>query len=147
MVRPTLQYIGLHSAAAENLVVYTGIQESGVRALNQAAHGPATGLWQMEKATHDDLWFAFLPRHSLVLQRITDLRAAWPTGFEQLRGNLNYAAAMCRVLYYRAAPPLPAADDLPGLAAYWKAYYNTSAGAGTAAQFVAAVGAARVAGV
>ena len=36
----------------------------------------------------------------------------------------------------RVPEPLPAADDIPGLAAYWKEYYDTPRERGTAGEFV-----------
>jgi hypothetical protein len=33
--------------------------------------------------------------------------------------------------------PIPERGDIPGMAAYWKKYYNTEQGAGSPAQFVA----------
>jgi len=43
---------------------------------------------------------------------------------------------MCRVHYLRRAEPLPKADDVHGMAAYWKRYYNTVHGKGTQQEFV-----------
>lgn len=51
--------------------------------------------------------------------------------------NLAYATAVCRLQLYRARPPLPAADDVAGLAAYWKRFWNTAKGRGTEEQFIA----------
>jgi hypothetical protein len=53
-----------------------------------------------------------------------------------------YAAAMCRVHYWRMGQivgqkPLPAAGDLAGMAAYWKRFYNTPAGGGNVGEFIA----------
>ena len=42
---------------------------------------------------------------------------------------------MCRVHYYRAPTKLPEAEDLDGLAHYWKKYYNTELGAGKPEEF------------
>ncbi len=44
---------------------------------------------------------------------------------------------MARVHYLRVPEPLPAPGDIEGLARYWKAHFNTPAGAGTPAGFVA----------
>ena len=49
--------------------------------------------------------------------------------------NLGYATAMCRVHYRRVLEPLPGADDIPGLAEYWKQHYNTPLGRGTVGEF------------
>ena len=43
---------------------------------------------------------------------------------------------MARIHYLRVPEALPAADDVVGLAAYWKRYYNTELGAGTVEKFV-----------
>ena len=53
--------------------------------------------------------------------------------------NLAYATAMARMLYWRKPEALPAADDIPGLAAYWKRHYNTAAGRGKPADFAQAL--------
>ena len=50
--------------------------------------------------------------------------------------NLRFAAAMCRVHYFRRPEPLPAAGDLPAQAAYWKQFYNTPHGRGTVQEYV-----------
>ena len=55
---------------------------------------------------------------------------------DEMVWNLKLAAAMCRIHYRRVAAPLPAADDIEGLAAYWKTYYTTAAGAGTVDEFI-----------
>ena len=59
---------------------------------------------------------------------------------DQLIWNLAYASAVARLIYYRRPEPLPRADDLPALAEYWKAHFNTAAGKGTPADFIARAG-------
>ena len=53
---------------------------------------------------------------------------------DQLKGNLYYAVAMCRIHYYRVSEALP--NDLEGMARYWKKYYNTELGKGTVEEFI-----------
>src|SRR3954469_3472805 len=54
VVRPILDYLGLASPAAENLLVGTALYESGLEALDQwtgpgdATLGPAFGIYQIE---------------------------------------------------------------------------------------------------
>ncbi len=150
VILPVLAYCagddarGFDSPAGVALVLGTAAQESKLRALDQITGpddrtlGPAYGLWQMEGATHDDIWRNFLAyRHGLAT-RIHGLRAAFPGPHHQLVTNLAYGAALCRAHYYRRPEPLPAAGDLAGQAAYWKRHYNTGAGKGTADQYVRA---------
>ena len=135
VIRPALEALHLYSEAAEELVIGTAIQESGLRYLRQLGHGPALGLWQMEPATHDDLWLNFLAYRPDLANRVESLVAA-PIP-QALAGNLWYAAAMCRVHYYRAPEALPEAGDSEGQAALWKLRYNTPRGAGTVEEYLA----------
>lgn len=139
VVRPTLQRIGLWSRAAENLVVGTGLTESQYEWLDQSTPGPgpAYGPWQIEAPTHRDVWVNYLEyQHDLrdVLLRMAGYGIITYPPVEALHGNLFYGAAMCRVIYRRAEPPLPAADNASGMAAYWKEHYNTLKGKGTIAK-------------
>lgn len=152
IVRPVLKELDLWSEAAEALVMRTAAQESRLDALRQYGGGPALGLWQMEPATHRDIWVNYL-RYKWTLGAevgayVPGLQAGWssypesfevlagPRGTRQLVGNLPYAAAMCRIHYLRKPGAIPAADDVAGQAAYWKQHYNTALGHGTEEQFV-----------
>jgi len=143
VVRPTLTALGLWSEAAENLVLGTAAHESGgfrwidqVTGPNDEILGPAYGLYQIEPATHDDLWKNFLSFRGPLASRARKFLAEEPSDVRQLATNLAYATAICRLLYYRRPEPLPAADDLPALGAYYKAHYNTPLGKGTAAEWI-----------
>lgn len=135
IIRPALETIELYSLAAEELMLGTALQESGLRYLEQLGGGPALGLWQMEPETHDDIHDNYLVYRPELLQRLMLLtNLAIPLA---LTAQLWYAAAMCRIHYYRSPDPLPAAGDLPAQAAYWKRIYNTEQGRGTKAEYVA----------
>lgn len=143
VVRPALQRIGMWSSAAENLVMGTAMQESALRYLAQLS-GPALGLWQIEPATHRDVWENYLRHRPGVARSVLEagcVRAAdaspWAVDDDVLTYNLRYAAAICRVIYRRVPTPLPKANDWPGLAQYWKQHYNTYLGAGQQAEFIA----------
>jgi len=141
VVRPALVQLDLWSRAAENLVMGTAAQESGMRYLKQLG-GPAIGLWQMEPATYNDIWERWLSKNPAIEERVLQLvsfknaiKSRTPAVTE-MYGNLPYAAAMCRIFYRRIPAPLPAADDVEGLADYWKQHYNSILGAGKPEQFV-----------
>ena len=137
VVRPVLVHLGLHSAAAENLLVGTALHESGgLRWLRQLGGGPAFGVYQIEPSTHDDIWRNYLQFRPRLNERVARLAANEPTRPEQLITNLAYATAIARVHYLRVPAPLPDAGDLGGLARYWKRHFNTPKGAGTAAAFI-----------
>lgn len=128
IVAPALEAMGMNSPAALNLVTGTGLVESDYTSLLQT-NGPALGLWQMEPATHNDIWTNFVNLQPVVMRRLKTLMLPGAP-LSQLTGNLLYAAAMCRIKYYRAPQPLPVATNAADLAAYWKAVYNSDLGAG-----------------
>jgi hypothetical protein len=140
VVRPTLAQLGLPGgAAAEMLVMGTAAQESGLVHLHQLGAGPARGLWQMEPATFRDTWDRWLaaPSRGELRARVAALMAPAPAPVEQLVGNLYLGCAMCRVLYFSRRFTLRESASLEDLAGIWKKYYNTAAGDGTPAQFIA----------
>jgi len=135
IVRPTLEEIGYYSKSAERLIIGTGLAESGFKYVRQLHKGPARSWYQMELATHDDIWRNFLKFKKQVESGVEHLLVPGLTRAQQLHGNAYYATAMCRVHYLRVPARLPDADDLNGLAEYWKKYYNTVLGAGTVSGF------------
>lgn len=137
-IRPALAPIGLWSLAAERLLLATALAESGLRDLVQSGGGPARGLYQMEPATHDDIWNNYLHFRDRLQADARALCAGAP-GIGQMVWNLQYASLMARLVYWRRPEPLPPADDIEGHAAYWLAHYNTIEGKGTRAHFLAEV--------
>jgi hypothetical protein len=136
IVTPTLNELGLYSDAARNLLLGTCAQESNMGKYIHQIDGPALGIYQMEPATHNDIWANYLRYRDALVDKIY-LFAQEDIEAEQMIWNIKYATAMCRVHYLRVPHPLPDADDIEGLANYWKAHYNTHLGAGTIAQFYA----------
>ncbi|MBF0190796.1 MAG: hypothetical protein HQL99_06545 [Magnetococcales bacterium] len=136
VIRPALTLLGMDSPAAESLLLGTAAQESGLgRYLRQVGGGPALGVFQMEPLTYRDLWTNFIAYHPEI---VATLAGRWPSRPEPeaMTTDLLLAAVMCRLHYRRVRAPLPDAGDLPGLARYWKNYYNTPQGAGTEAEFI-----------
>jgi len=122
----------------ERLVLGTGIQESLLIHRQQLGGGPALGLFQMEPATHNDCWSNYLRFRVELAKKVKQtLDPGQAPVSSTLRTNDRYAAAMCRVRYIRARPPLPTdPTDIEALASYWKEHYNTPLGAGTPEEFL-----------
>lgn len=143
VVRPALVTLGMWSEAAEALVTGTAAAESGLEALVQSG-GPALGFWQIEPATHADCWSNYLGYRPELAGRVMlaagrDAQTPPKPPDDWLIFNLRYAAAICRIKYARDSAPLPAADDLEGLARYWLRVYNAG-GKGSIGHFVDAYG-------
>lgn len=136
IIRPALTAMGAYSPALENLIAGIGNVESGYKYISQLGAGPARGDWQMEPFTHDDCWQNYLryPRQSKMATAIRAMMVPGYSATDQLRWNRMYAAAMCAVKCLRATPlsPIPNADDAAGQAQFWKKYYNTGEGSGSA---------------
>lgn len=138
IVNPLLQELGLWSQAAEDLLIGTAAQESHFKYIHQLGKGPALGFWQMEPATHEDIWRHYLGIRPIIAKKIRlacDLADVDQPDPEVMVYNIRYACAMCRVHYLRSSEPIP--DTLEGQAAYWKTHYNTMHGAGTPEQYIA----------
>lgn len=135
IIKPACETLGLYSLAAEELLLGTACQESHCgRYLSQLGDGPARGIFQMEPATHDDIHRNFL-KFKLVLRGKVNRLSLRLEDADEMRWNLLYAAAMCRLHYFRVKQALPVAGDLDGQASYWKRFYNTSLGKGTTDEY------------
>jgi hypothetical protein len=82
----------------------------------------------MEPATHDDIWGNFLVHRKDVRDKVMKTMCRDIDPIMQLRVNMAYAVAMCRVHYYRVPHALPDPNDPQALAIYHKKYYNTMLG-------------------
>jgi hypothetical protein len=137
IVMPVLQEIGLWSQDAENLVMGTAAQESRLTYIKQLGNGPALGFFQMEPATHDDIWRHYLHYNKGWTENMLDLALTRKDGIpraDEMVWNLRYAVAMCRIHYRRKPGAIP--RTVEGMADYWKQYYNTPLGKGTAVEFI-----------
>lgn len=116
------------------LLMLTAAQESNLGTyLRQVGGGPALGVFQMEPATHQDIWANYLKyRDDLVgnLKRTMQIQT-YPPCPTRMIWDMRYAAAMCRLHYMRVREALPSANDVPSMARYWKEHYNTTKGKGT----------------
>lgn len=138
VIRPALVSINKWSRAAEDLLMGTAAVESKLGTyLVQLSNGPAKGVFQMEPATHDDIWDNFLSfRPELVQDILSSLGLVWRPGASRMVWDLRYAAIMARMHYLRVPEKLP--SSVRGQAEYWKKYYNTALGDGQPSHYVAA---------
>lgn len=134
VIKPALVAIGLYSKQAEDLVFGTACVESQCGEFICQINGPAVGIFQMEPATHEDIYKNFLKYKPELKAKVMKLASPGLTAAENLKSNLIYAAAMCRIYYLRA--PLPVPEDLHGQAEYWKKFYNTSKGKGSVQKYL-----------
>lgn len=136
LIITVLNDIGLYSPSAVNLLLGTAAQESHFGTYLRQISGPALGVFQMEPATEEDIWRNFLRYNFDLRYKITQSTFISASSPDALVWNLRYSIAMARIKYYRAPDPLPVADNIEGLAEYWKKIYNTPQGRGTVEEFL-----------
>lgn len=128
----------LDSLAARQLLLGTAAHESGgFRHVTQQSGGPGRSLWQIEPATANDVITRVGGRLGVGAALNT---FAWPQvgWIEQCTWNQPLACALARLKYWLVPERLPADGDIAGLARYWKQYYNTPLGSGSADDFARA---------
>lgn len=137
IIDPSLEAVDLYSPAASQLLMGTAAQESALGAYVKQVSGPALGIFQMEPATHSDIWNNYLVYRIPLGSKISDATSSsYMVGSaESLIWNLRYAAIMARVQYLRVPKALPELNNIDGLASYWKKWYNTPLGRGTESEF------------
>jgi hypothetical protein len=130
-----LNSIGLYSPEAVNLLLGTMAQESALgKYRKQFGGGPALGIYQMEPATHDDIWQNFLKYKPDLAKKILSVSHVLRPNALLLENNDVYSTCMCRVHYLRVKEQIPATKEQQAL--YWKAYYNTWKGKGTTKDYL-----------
>jgi hypothetical protein len=115
------------------LLLGTAAVESGFVHLRQIGGGPALSYFQIEPDTAKWLLGEYLPRrqpkmHSVIRDRLNGRAIT-----DALVEDQIFAAMLCRMRYWAVPAAVP--DTLLGQAAYWKQWYNTQGGAGTAAKY------------
>ena len=151
IVDHTLKCIGLYSPEASILLLATMAVESNFGTYIHQIKGPAVSPYQIEPATHEDIFRNFLKFDRNMFEKVNDiifpnigvvrdvsfLREEILTKYYErsLLDNLSYATAIARLIYYRVKEPLPKIHPV-AMGEYWKHYYNTPKGKGTVGKFV-----------
>lgn len=125
------------SKQAAQLLLGTAIKESQNFKYRKQIVGPALSYFQIEPATHNDVWDNYLKyRPKLANQIKTLLSSPAANKLNELEFNDNYAAAIARIVYKRAPDKLPAFNNNSDMANYWKKHYNTPLGKGTPSGYI-----------
>ena len=150
IIKPTLQYMGSNYYSKESafLLLCTAAIESNCGEYIKQINGPALGVWQMEPATHDDIWKnCDALSKSLFIERINKLGLGCFYHEDEdcdLFLSAAYACAMARLKYSMDPHSLPKLTgvgqvDSRNFYDYYKRVYNTELGASTFAKWSAAL--------
>lgn len=132
-IEPALKFLpdNLNTPARAQIVLGIGNKETQYRYVRQIGGGPALGFWQMEPATHDDMWRNFIRYRPELQSAALRLLAGATPDAKLLTTRMDYAALMAALHVYRAKDALPAYGNALGQARFWKDNFNTSLGKGT----------------
>jgi hypothetical protein len=125
LIQTTLTPLNLYSENVEELLMFTAANESHLGVYRHQINGPALGIFQMEPATHADIWSNFL-RYRTPLQHLLQ-----PCDSDRLENDDPYAIALARCQYLRAPEAIPDKGDIEGIWNLYKLRYNTPLGAAT----------------
>jgi hypothetical protein len=125
VIRPTLIYLGRHSATAEALLLGTAASQSALGAALDDCRGH--GLYRIAEFRHQMLWDEHLARDPDLASRVRGLasqHAFLAAPHLELTVNLRYATAIAWLLVEAANLRLPADDDLLGLSLIWRQVFH-----------------------
>ncbi len=137
IIAPTLRSMDLWSQSAEDLLVMICAHESNGGDFIAQLDGPAHGVYQMEKATFNDIWRRYLfNKPDLEAKLLKACNMHHIPDAEEMDGNLYLATAMARIFFLRVYAPIPTDPSI--MSHYAKKYWNTEAGKATADQYLGA---------
>lgn len=133
VVRDTLKQLGDWSMAAEDLLVGTAIQESGLG--QNLKSGRFLGIYHISPQTHQTVWDKYLidqPDLASHIRGLAGQRSFLNNPHQELTANLNYATAIAWMVYKRHNLLLPEDSDIVALAKIWHRYFHAKASASVA---------------
>lgn len=140
IIVPALQHLqeynqAMLSDAAVNLLLCTAAHESLCGKYLKQTQGPALGIFMVQPETHKDIYINFASHRPILVGILGSMQKSGSPD-DQLIYDLRYSAAIARLVYWRDPEPLPAPDDIEGMANTWLRVYNTEQGAGTEYKFL-----------
>jgi hypothetical protein len=130
LITDALKSVDLYSEDAVELLMLTAAQESALgKFLKQQGSGPALGVFQAEPVTIKGYWDWL--EHNKPALKAKIITMCGEESLLGMRGNILLQIIMARVHYLTKPGNIPSKSDVPGMAAYWKKWYNTPLGKGT----------------
>ena len=127
VIRPTLEQLGEWSEAAENLMLATAAQESGLGFHLKNRRGRSLGIYQVTPHTHTKIWDKYLVSNPDLASKVRGLASqheflAHPHA--ELATNLSYATAIAWMIYRRANKAIPSGENIQDLAKFWARHFH-----------------------
>ncbi len=135
VIRDTLHALNDWSLSAENLLLGTAAQESG---LGGWSKGSRIGIYRITPAMHRAIWDKYLIHNPPLASEIRGLagqHSFLKAPHNELATNLKYATAIAWMIYRRSNQKLPDAHNLVALGKFWLRNFHPKAKA-TVSDFV-----------
>ena len=126
----------LASPEAVQMLLGTAARESRLGKVDTENRRTGIGPFQIIRTTEKDIWNNYLKYKPDIAKKIKDTTGVSGPSPDALENNFPYAAIIARLVYKRVPEDLPSASDVKAQAKYWKKWYNTHLGAGTADKFM-----------
>ena len=124
IIKPTLDYLGVQSGAAEKLLLGTVAQASNFDLFSEQHHG--IGIFQITSKGHRQAWdnyLAFRPDLASKVRGLASQHRFLREPDQELKTNLAYSTAIAWIIYLQSDLQLPEADDVDGLSQFWSAHF------------------------
>ncbi|MFJ3481871.1 hypothetical protein ACIPL1_00665 [Pseudomonas sp. NPDC090202] len=125
VIRPTLIYLGRHQPAAECCLLAVAASQSALGAELDSQRGH--GLYSIPDLSHQQLWDNYLARDPDLASLVRGLASqhAFFSGPDlELTVNLRYSTAIAWLMVEASHLPLPAENDLLGMARIWRQIFH-----------------------
>ena len=122
-----------YSSDAVKLLMMIAAHESDLGKYIKQVNGPALGIFQIEPATHDDVW----TNGDSCEVNASRLGYVWECDATsaRLEYDLQYQILIARQKLFMISEPLPSGDDEIAMANYCKKYWNTDLGKATSEDY------------
>jgi hypothetical protein len=125
VIRPTLIYLGRHHPGAEFFLLAVAASQSALGAELDSQRGH--GLYSIPDTLHYQVWDQYLAKDPDLASLVRGLASqhAFLTGPDlELTVNLRYSTAIAWLMVEASHLPLPAEDDLLGMARIWRRIFQ-----------------------
>lgn len=144
IIKPTLDELAkaeprIRSDAAVALLLGTALCESELTFLRQrvkGGFGRAVSFFQIEPITHKDVKRYLGERRPDLAKRVFGFSPVLDPDDFELATNLRYSTGIARAKYWMDREPLPSADNIRGMATYYKRVWNSELGKATPQRFM-----------
>lgn len=127
VIRPTLEQLGAWSVPAEQLLLGTAAQETGL-GYHVGSQASGCGIYRIDASTHEQVWdqyLAFRPDFASAIRGLASQKEFLNHPHAELSTNLAYATAVAWAIYCWRGAQLGSSTDLLHLGELWKSCFDS----------------------